>query len=86
MLLRMRKHENFFQFFFLDAILIFCTVFDLLEYFSICLNISQDRRMATGKGPVLLRQVISLNVICVKVKFSKCDFCNIFHDCKWTYM
>ena len=38
------------------------------------------------KGGVLLRREISLKVICEKVKFSNCDFCNNFRDYKWTYI
>ena len=31
-------------------------------------------------GDVLLRHEISLKVICEKVKFSNCEFCNNFRD------
>ena len=32
------------------------------------------------KGVVILEQEISLNVICEKVNFSICDFCNNYRD------
>ena len=39
-----------------------------------------------SKGSVLVRREISLKVICEKVIFSKCDFCNSFRGYEWTYM
>ena len=38
------------------------------------------------EGVVLLRCEISLKVICEKVKFSNCDFCNKFRDFECTYL
>ena len=37
-------------------------------------------RRLKRKGNVLLRREICLKVICEKVKFSNCEFCNNFRD------
>ena len=38
------------------------------------------QRLKRKGGDVLLRHEISLKVICEKVKFSDCEFCNNFRD------
>ena len=42
--------------------------------------------MINYKENVLLSREISLKVICEKVKFSNCDFCNNCRDLEWTYI
>ena len=38
------------------------------------------------KGSLLLSGEISLKVVCEKIKFSNCVFCNNLHDYEETYM
>ena len=38
------------------------------------------------KAIYMLRRELSLKVICEKVKFSICEFCNNFRDYEWTYI
>ena len=46
---------------------------------------NQYLNLLQAKGDVLLMPEISLKVICEKVKFSNCDYCNTFSYYEWTY-
>ena len=37
-----------------------------------------------NKEDIIFSREISLKVICEKVKFTNCDFCNNFLDYEWT--